>query len=204
MVPHDPAGLIKAHGGDEAFIKNLDELFVAEGDLGAEAPPDVAGMIGQYGHGNEPNHHIPYLYAYAGQQWKTASRIRQIQAEYYTDQPDGYCGNEDCGQMSAWHVMSALGFYQVAPSDGQFVFGSPLFTKATIKLPGGKTFTINAPKCSEKNLYIASAKLNGKAYTKSYISYADIMNGGTLTLNMAAKPNKKFGLKASDRPVAAR
>jgi len=203
MVPQDPNGLIKAHGGDEAFIKNLDELFVAEGDLGEGAPPDVAGMIGQYGHGNEPNHHIPYLYAYAGQQWKTASWVRHVQENLYTDQPNGLCGNEDCGQMSAWHIMSALGFYQVTPSEGQFVFGSPLFTKATIKLPGGKTFTINAPKNSAKNIYIKSAKLNGKNYSKTYIDYSDIMNGGTLTLNMSDKPNKKFGAKPADRPVAA-
>lgn len=204
MVPQDPDGLVQVHGGDEAFIKNLDELFVAEGDLGEGAPPDVSGMIGQYAHGNEPNHHIPYLYAYAGQQWKTASWIRRIQEQFYTDQPDGYCGNEDCGQMSAWHVMSALGFYQVTPSDGQFVVGSPLFTKATIKLPNGKTFTINAPKNSAKNVYVSSAKLNGKSYSKSYITYSDIMNGGTLTLNMSDKPNKKFGAKQTDRPVAAK
>lgn len=204
MVPQDPDGLVKIHGGDEPFIKNLDELFVAEGDLGEGAPPDVSGMIGQYAHGNEPNHHIPYLYAYAGAQWKTAARIRQIQDKFYFDRPEGYCGNEDCGQMSAWHVMSAIGFYQVTPSDGQYVMGSPLFKKATIKLPNGKTFTVNAPKCSDKNLYITSAKLNGKNYTKSYITYSDIMNGGTLTLNMAAKPNKKFGASVKDRPVAAK
>ena len=204
MVPQDPDGLVKLHGSDEAFIKNLDELFVAQGDLGEGAPPDVSGMIGQYAHGNEPNHHIPYMYAYAGAQYKTAEKIREIQNTQYTDQPDGYCGNEDCGQMSAWHVMSALGFYQVNPSNGVFVFGSPLFKKATINLPGGKTFTITAPNNSDKNIYINNVKLNGKAYAKAYVTYEDIMKGGTLNFNMSAKPNKKFGKDAKNRPTSAR
>ncbi len=161
-------------------------------------------MIGQYAHGNEPNHHIPYLYAYAGAQYKVAEKIRMIQETQYTDQPDGYCGNEDCGQMSAWHVMSALGFYQVNPSNGVFVMGTPLFKKATINLPGGKTFVVNAPKVSEQNFYIQSAKLNGKAYQKSFITYSDIMNGGEITFQMAAKANKKFGQAPEHRPVSAR
>lgn len=204
MVPQDPDGLVKLHVSDEAFIKNLDELFVAEGDLGEGAPPDVSGLIGQYAHGNEPNHHIPYLYAYAGAQWKTAEKIREIQETQYTDQPNGYCGNEDCGQMSAWHVMSALGFYQVNPSNGVFVLGSPLFTKATIHTPGGNTFTITAPQNSDKNIYIQSAKLNGKAYANSFITYLDIMKGGRLDLTMGAKPNKNFGKAPQNRPVSAR
>lgn len=204
MVPQDPDGLVALHGSDEAFIKNLDELFIAEGDLGEGAPPDVSGMIGQYAHGNEPNHHIPYLYAYAGAQWKVAEKVRMIQETQYTDQPDGYCGNEDCGQMSAWHVMSALGFYQVNPSNGIFVMGSPLFKKATINLPGGKKFVIDAPKNSDKNIYIQGAKLNGSNYQNSFITYDDIMKGGSLTLQMAAKPNKKFGQAKANRPVSAR
>lgn len=204
MVPQNPDGLVALHGSDEAFIKNLDELFVAEGDLGEGAPPDVSGMIGQYAHGNEPNHHIPYLYAYAGAQYKTAEKIRHIQETQYTDRPDGYCGNEDCGQMSAWHVMSALGFYQVNPSNGIFVLGSPQFTKATINIPNGRKFTITAPKNSERNIYIQSAKLNGKAYANSFITYDDIMKGGTLNLSMSAKPNKKFGSNPKNRPVSAK
>lgn len=203
MVPQDPDGLVRLHGSDEAFIKNLDELFVAEGDLGEGAPPDVSGMIGQYAHGNEPCHHIPYLYAYAGAQWKTAEKVRHIQETQYTDQPDGYCGNEDCGQMSAWHVMSALGFYQVNPSNGVFVLGSPLFTKATITLPGGDKFVITAPQNSDKNIYIQSAKLNGKSYSNSFITYLDIMKGGSLELTMGAKPNKNFGKAPQNRPVSA-
>lgn len=204
MVPQDPDGLVALHGSDAAFITNLDSLFVVEGDLGEGAPDDVSGMIGQYAHGNEPCHHVPYMYAYAGAQWKTAEKVRMIQETQYTDKPDGYCGNEDCGQMSAWHVMSALGFYQVNPSNGVFVMGSPIFTKATINMPNGKKFVINAPKNNAKNIYIQSAKLNGKAYQNSYVTYKDIVNGGTLTLQMSAKPNKNFGKAPKNRPVSAK
>lgn len=204
MVPQNPEGLVALHGGDAPFVKNLDSLFVAEGDLGEGAPPDVSGMIGQYAHGNEPNHHIPYLYVYAGAQYKTAAMIREIQKKFYLDQPEGYPGNEDCGQMSAWHVMSALGFYQVNPSNGVFVFGSPLFTKTTVHIPGGKPFTVIAQNNNAKNIYIKSAKLNGKAYTKSYITYDDIMKGGTLEFVMSASPNKNFGKAQKDRPVSAK
>lgn len=114
-------------GGDEGFTKKLDEFYVAEGDLGEYAAPDISGLIGQYAHGNEPSHHVAYLYAFAGQQWKTAEKVRYIMDNFYTDQPDGIIGNEDCGQMSAWYILSSMGFYQVNPCNGVFVFGSPLF-----------------------------------------------------------------------------
>ncbi|MBP1538861.1 MAG: GH92 family glycosyl hydrolase [Prevotella sp.] len=204
MVPQDPDGLVRMHGSDDAFIKNLDELFVAEGDLGPGAPPDVSGMVGQYAHGNEPCHHIPYMYVYAGAQWKTAALVRKLQKQFYTAEPDGYSGNEDCGQMSAWHVMSALGMYQVNPSNGVFVLGSPSFRKATIHLSNGKTFTVSAPANSEANVYIKSARLNGKNHTRAFLTYDEIMRGGTLELTMSATPNKKFGTKTADRPVSAR
>ena len=203
MVPQCPEGLVCLHGSDEAFISNLDSLFIAEGDLGEGAPPDVSGMVGQYAHGNEPNHHIPYLYVYAGAQWKTAYWVRTLQEKFYTDEPDGYCGNEDCGQMSAWHILSALGFYQVNPSNGVFVFGSPLFTRATIRLPQGKTFTIEAPKNSADNIYIQSVRLNGKVRPEAYITYEDIMKGGHLLMNMGSKPNRKFGTATAHRPKSA-
>ena len=203
MVPQSPDRFIALHGGDKQFITNLDSLFVAEGDLGEGAPPDVSGLIGQYAHGNEPAHHVPYMYAYAGVQYKTAERVRSLQKDMYTDQPDGYCGNEDCGQMSAWHVMSALGFYQVNPSNGVFVFGSPSFGKVSLNLSNGKKFTVVANGNSDKNVYIKSVTLNGKAYTKSYITYGDIMRGGTLTFTMSSKPNKSFGAAKKDRPVSA-
>ncbi len=204
MVPQNPEGLIGLHGGDEAFISNLDEFFTTEGDLGEGAPPDVSGMTGQYAHGNEPSHHIPYLYAYAGAQYRTAEMVRRMQQTQYTDEPEGYPGNEDCGQMSAWHVMSALGFYQVNPSNGIFVLGSPLFTEATISLPGGKKFTVMAEGNSPENIYIKSATLNGRSYTKSYITYEDIMRGGTLRLKMSSKPDMSFGRAQKDRPKSAR
>lgn len=203
MVPQDPEGLITLHGGDQKFITNLDSLFIAEGDLGEGAPPDVSGMIGQYAQGNEPNHHIPYLYTYAGAQYKTAERVRMLQQRFYKDEPDGYAGNEDCGQMSAWHIMSALGFYQVNPSNGVYVFGSPLFKRASIRLPHGKKFVITAPNNSNRNIYIQSAKLNGRPYQKAFITYSDIMQGGTLEFRMGSKPNKRFGQAQADRPVSA-
>lgn len=203
MIPQSPDRLIALHGSDKAFINNLDSLFVVEGDLGEGAPPDISGMIGQYAHGNEPAHHVPYMYAYAGAQYKTASWVRKLQEKFYTDEPDGYCGNEDCGQMSAWHVMSALGFYQVNPSNGVFVFGSPSFSKAKVNLSNGKTFTVIAKGNSDKNVYIKSAKLNGKAYQNSYITYEDIMRGGTLEFVMSSTPNKNFGKAKQHRPVSA-
>lgn len=200
FVPQHPEGLIELMGGDERFVGKLDSLFVAQGDMGEHASADISGLIGMYAHGNEPSHHVAYLYAYAGQQWKTAEKISYIQRNFYTDQPEGIIGNEDCGQMSAWHVLSALGFYQVNPSNGIFVFGSPLFEKVTVKLPQGKTFTVEASSVSPDNKYIQSVRLNGEPYTKSYISYGDIMKGGTLTFEMGSQPNKAFGSDAADRP----
>ncbi len=204
MVPQDPEGLIALHGSDEAFIKNLDELFVAEGFHGDDVPPDVTGIVGQYAHGNEPVHHIPYLYAYAGAQWKTAERVRMLQEKFYTDDPDGYCGNEDCGQMSAWHIMSALGLFQVNPSNGIYVIGSPSFTNATIHLEEGKEFKIIAHDNNDKNVYVKSAKLNGKNYRLTYLTYQDIMKGGTLELFMSHTPNKDYGASDKYRPYSAR
>ena len=200
FVPQHPEGLISLMGGDERFVGKLDSLFVAEGDMGEHASADISGLIGMYAHGNEPSHHVAYLYAYAGQQWKTAEKVSYIQHNFYTDQPEGIIGNEDCGQMSAWHVLSALGLYQVNPSNGIFVFGSPRFEKVTINLPEGKTFTVEAPAASKDNKYIQSVRLNGELYTKSYISYEDIMKGGTLSFEMGREPNKAFGADVADRP----
>lgn len=200
FVPQHPEGLISLMGGDDRFVSKLDSLFVAEGDMGEQASADISGLIGMYAHGNEPSHHVAYLYVYAGQQWKTAEKVSYIQHNFYTDRPDGIIGNEDCGQMSAWHVLSALGFYQVNPSHGVYVFGSPLFEKVTVNLPEGKTFTIEAPAVSKDNKYIQSVRLNGVSYPKSYITYEDIMKGGTLTFEMGNKPNKLFGTAPADRP----
>jgi alpha-1,2-mannosidase, putative len=200
FVPQDPEGLIDLFGGDEKFTAKLDEFFVIKGDMGEQASIDITGLIGMYAHGNEPSHHVAYLYAFAGQQWKTAEKVRYILTNFYTNKPDGLIGNEDCGQMSAWYVMSSMGFYPVNPSNGVYVFGSPLFDKVTIKLPAGKTFTVEAINNSNENIYIQSVELNGKAYSKSYINHKDIMNGGTLKFVMGNTPNYKFGAAMSDRP----
>ncbi|MDP4209034.1 MAG: GH92 family glycosyl hydrolase [Bacteroidota bacterium] len=200
LVPQDVEGLIKLFDGENAFISKLDSLFVVKGDLGKNAPPDISGLVGQYAQGNEPSHHITYLYAYAGQQWKTAGKTRYIMRELYSDKSDGLCGNEDCGQMSAWYIFSAMGFYPVNPANSAFVFGSPLFSSITIKVPGGKQFMLKANNNSTQNIYIQSARFNGKPYTKSFITYKEIMQGGTLEFEMGATPNKKFGAGANDRP----
>lgn len=200
FVPQHPEGMIELLGGDDLFISKLDSLFIVEGDMGEEASADISGLIGQYAHGNEPSHHVVYLYPYAGQQWKTAEKVRFIQDNFYTANHDGVIGNEDCGQMSAWHILSALGFYQVNPSNGVFVFGSPSFDEATIKLPEGKTFTVIAEDNTKDNMYIQSVELNGQPYDKSFITYDDIMKGGTLKFYMGAQPNKEFGASESSRP----
>lgn len=200
LVPQDVEGLISQFGGEKPFTQKLDSLFIVQGDLGAEASPDISGLIGQYAHGNEPSHHIAYLYAYVGQQWKTAEKIRYILENRYFDKPAGLSGNEDCGQMSAWYILSSLGFYQVNPAGACFVFGSPSFDKATIALPAGKKFTLDVHKTGTNNVYIQSVKLNGQAYTHSFITYKDIMAGGILEFTMGDTPNKAFGVNEQDRP----
>ncbi len=200
LVPQDPEGLIALLGGEKPFLNKLDSLFSISSELEEGASSDISGLIGQYAHGNEPSHHITYLYAYAGEQFKTADKVRYIMNELYTDQPDGLCGNEDCGQMSAWYVMSSMGFYPVNPSNGAYVFGSPLFGEASINLPANKKFTIKANNNSDKNIYIQSATLNGLEYTKSFITHKDILKGGELTFEMGARPNPNFGKSIQDRP----
>ena len=200
LVPQDPEGLIELLGGDEKYTEKLDELFSMSSELGEEASMDITGMIGQYAHGNEPSHHTTYMYAYSGQPYKIADKVRYINNELYTDKPDGLSGNEDCGQMSAWHIFSSLGFYPVNPSNGAYVFGSPLFDKASIALPENKKFTIIAKENSDHNIYIQSVELNGKDYKYSYITHKDIVQGGELIFNMGPKPNKNFGKEKEFRP----
>jgi predicted alpha-1,2-mannosidase len=199
LVPHDVHGLIKLFGGEKPFLARLDTLFLVNGDLGKNAAPDISGLIGQYAHGNEPSHHILYLYAYAGQQWKSAPLIRKTLCTLYTTQKDGLSGNEDVGQMSAWYVLSSLGLYQVEPAGGKYVFGSPLMDEATVNVGGGKTFRIVAHGNSDRNIYIQSVRLNGKPYVKSYIGYPDIVAGGTLEFTMGPKPST-FGSGLGARP----
>lgn len=200
LVPQDPEGLIRLFGSEEAFLTKLDRLFSMSSDLGEGASMDISGLIGQYAHGNEPGHHITYLYAFAGQQWKTAQKVRQIMETMYNDTPEGLCGNEDCGQMSAWYVLSAMGFYPVHPANGVYVLGSPETDAATIRLATGKTFTVRAANNSRENIYIQSAVYNGKPYTKGYITHQMIMDGGELVLEMGSHPNEAFAAKPADRP----
>ena len=200
LVPHDPQGLIDLFGSEQAFIEKLDKMFVTEFIRGENASVDITGLIGQYAHGNEPGHHTTYLYAYAGQQWKTAEKIREITTTLYADDPDGLSGNEDCGQMSSWYVLSSMGMYPVNPAAGVYVFGSPLFDRATIQLDGGKSFTISAVNNSKENLYIQSVKLNGQSYNKTYIKHGDLMAGGELEFQMGSAPNKSFGSAKDSRP----
>ena len=187
LVPQDLKGLMDCLGGRNATLAQLDSLFTAPEKVGPEAPPDITGLIGQYVHGNEPSHHIAYFYTMLGQPWKTADLVRKILSEQYGTGYDGLAGNEDVGQMSAWYVLSSLGFYQVEPACQRFWFGSPLFRKAEIAVSGG-TFTIEAPATSDTNRYIQRIFLNGKLYTKPYIDFADIDAGGTLRFEMGAKP----------------
>ena len=199
LVPHDVKGLINLFGSDKAFMSKLDSLFFVEGWAGDNASPDMSGMTGQYAHGNEPSHHVIYMYNYAGRPDKAAPLLRKMLNEMYLDQPDGLSGNEDVGQMSAWYILSSVGLYQVDPVGGRFVIGSPLFDKATVNVGGGKTFTVVAKNNSDKNIYVQSARLNGKTLKNSYVDFNDIRRGGTLELVMGPKPSK-WATAAACRP----
>ncbi|WP_417091021.1 GH92 family glycosyl hydrolase [Leyella stercorea] len=199
LVPHDVKGLINLFGSDKAFISKLDSLFFVEGWAGDNASPDMSGMTGQYAHGNEPSHHVIYMYNYAGRPDKAAPLLRKMLNEMYLDQPDGLSGNEDVGQMSAWYILSSVGLYQVDPVGGRFVIGSPLFDKATVNVGAGKTFTVVAKNNSDRNIYVQSARLNGKTLKNSYIEFNDIRHGGTLELVMGPKPSK-WGAAPACRP----
>jgi predicted alpha-1,2-mannosidase len=202
FVPQDVNGLIALYGGDEKFANKLDDLFSQPSVNDNSQSLDVTGLIGQYAHGNEPSHQVAYLYAYAGRAYKTQERVRDIMSTLYSDTRDGLCGNEDCGQMSAWYVLSALGFYPVNPADGTYVVGSPLFDRAAITLPNGKVFIIKANGVSDARRYIQSATLNGKPYDFSFIAHRDVMNGGELVFVMGEKPFS-WGCAADARPVSA-
>jgi len=201
FVPQDVAGLVSLHGSEEIFETKLDSLFSIKETLkGENVSPDISGLIGQYAHGNEPSHHIAYLYNYIGKQWKTAERVRMILNSMYTDKPDGLSGNEDCGQMSAWYVLSSIGFYPVNPADGNYVIGSPMFNRVEFALDNGKTFTVIAKNNSDENRYIQKAILNGKELKRTFFKHSEITNGGTLEFTMGNKPNKAWGHNSGDYP----
>ena len=200
LAPQDVPGLVQLLGGKEVFNARLDSFFVLAPKDNSEVLVDLTGIIGQYAHGNEPSHHIAYLYALSGQQWKTAEKVRHIMKEFYHDDPDGVIGNEDCGQMSAWYIFSSLGFYPVFPASQEYVIGSPLFDQATIRLPEGKKFTVKAVNNSPENIYIQEVELNGHKQLKSTISHQEIVNGGVLRIVMGNVPNKKIGAYVEQNP----
>jgi len=201
-VPQDVNGLIMLHGGKEKFINKLDQLFNESTQTTGREQADITGLIGQYAHGNEPSHHIAYLYAYAGAAWKTQEMTHRIMTEMYNETDSGLCGNEDCGQMSAWYVMSAMGLYPVCPGSEDYIIGSPIFKKITIHLENGKNFIINAKGVSKQNFYIQSAQLNGKKYSKSFLNYTNLINGGNIGFVMDSRPNKDWGKGEGNEPLS--
>ena len=197
-VPHDVQGLINLMGGRKKFIDKLNELFSTEIPLYRKFDflkqfPDMTGLIGMYSHGNEPTWHITYLYNYAGAPWMTQKRVRDIMNIWYSAEPLGMCGDEDFGEMSSWYVLSAMGFYTVCPGQPVYDIDSPLFEKITIDIGNDKTFVIEAKNVSAKNKYIQSAILNNRSLNKPWFEHSDIVNGGTLVLNMGPRPNTKWG-----------
>jgi len=200
FAPQDPYGLINLLGGEDAFIKKLDEFFNTKVPI--KGPPDITGLIGQYAHGNEPSHHIAYFYIYARMPWKTQELVRKIMDTLYGTTPDGLCGNEDCGQMSAWYIFSSLGFYPFCPGTPIYVIGSPIWKKAVIHLPNGKDFIIEAENVSRENIYIQELYLNGSPLNRLWLSHEEIIRGGILSFKMGNKPNKELGTKFEILPPA--
>lgn len=208
-VFHDPQGLIDLMGGQKQFVSMLDSVFVIPGSRGMESRSMIHEMremqvmdMGQYAHGNQPIQHMVYLYNYAGEPWKAQYWAREIIDKLYAATPDGYCGDEDNGQTSAWYVFSSLGFYPLCPGSNEYIVGSPLFKSVKIKLDNGKEIVITATNNSKENRYISDMKLNGKVYTKNYLTHEDLMKGATINVNMSASPNKKRGVEKSDFPYS--
>ena len=209
-VFHDPQGLMDLMGGREVFVQMLDSVFAVPplfddsyyGQVIHEIREMQVMNMGNYAHGNQPIQHMIYLYNYAGEPWKAQYWLRQVMDRMYTPNPDGYCGDEDNGQTSAWYVFSSLGFYPVCPGTSQYIIGAPLFKKATLHFENGKTLEINAPQNSAENIYIESMKLNGQTYTKNYLDYNDLMKGGVWYVEMGDTPNKTRGTQASDLPYS--
>jgi predicted alpha-1,2-mannosidase len=200
FVPHDAAALVEAMGGEEAFVRRLDELFEQDTVIhGANASADISGLIGQYAHGNEPSHHIAYLYSWAGYPERTGERVRQILDTQYRADPDGLAGNEDCGQMSAWYVFSALGFYPADPSSGVYVLGVPRFDSAVLRVERG-TFVVRAIRTGPEDRYVRAVRLNGKPWPLTYVRHADLAAGGSLEFEMAPEPDPTWGRALWSRP----
>ncbi|MBE0638267.1 MAG: GH92 family glycosyl hydrolase, partial [Bacteroidales bacterium] len=202
FVPQDISGLMELMGGREKFIERLDQMFAESSQTTGRHQADITGLIGQYAHGNEPSHHMAYLYNYAGQPWKTQEVVREIMDDLYTHHPDGLCGNEDCGQMSAWYVLSAMGFYPVTPGANLYAIGSPVMDKVTIRLENGNEFVIEAKNLFTENKYIQTATYNGHVWPNSFITHQMIMDGGYLVFEMGKNPNKSWGAAESEFPVS--
>ena len=193
-VPHDVTGLIDMMGGEVQFTAKLDSLFTMSSEItGENVSVDISGLIGQYAHGNEPSHHVAYLYNYAGAPWKSQERVTEILTTQYSDRPDGLCGNDDCGQMSAWYIFSALGFYPVNPAEGRYALGRPLHEESVIQLPDEKTFTVKAENLNVDNIYVQSVTINGEELEKPFISHKQITDGGEMVFVMGKIPNKDWG-----------
>lgn len=202
-VPQDVAGLAAAHGGEDKLLARLDAVFDAKVDPKIfEHMEDITGLIGWYAHGNEPSHHVAYLYAYTGQPWRTQARLGNIMKTQYAPRPDGLAGNDDLGQMSAWYVFTALGFYPVAPGSNEYVIGRPFMPRATLNLPNGKRFTVVADGLDDAHLYIGTATLNGKPLERAFLRHDEIMAGGELRFTMQAQPNKTWATNPSQRPYS--
>lgn len=205
-VPHDVRGLINLMGGNEDFLTKLDTLFMEQPGSAefAEGSEDILGRIGEYWHGNEPAHHVAYLYDYAGQPWKTQKLIRRIVDSFYGNKPNSLCGNDDCGQMSAWYLFNTMGFYPVAPASNTFAIGSPCAKQVTMRLADGKKFVSKAENFSKENVFIKSATLNGNPWNKTYITWDDIKNGGELKFVMDSKPNMSWGMGGTPKSVSSK
>jgi predicted alpha-1,2-mannosidase len=197
FVPHDVPGLMRLFGGRERFVAKLDNLFTSTEGLKQLSANDQRGCIGDYWHGNEPSHHIIYLYCYAGQPWKAAERLRQVVTTQYGNQPDSLCGNDDCGQMSAWYVFTCMGFYPVAPASGYYVLGAPQLPRAIMHLSNGKDLGVTAEDLSEKNLYVQSVRVNGKAWNTPFLPHREIARGGKIVFQMGPHPNKSWATEAA-------
>jgi predicted alpha-1,2-mannosidase len=199
-VQHDVQGLINLFGGNNIFTAKLDTFFEMSPNITPPKYVGVVGTIGQYVHGNQPSHHVAYLYDYAGEPWKTQQRTRQVTEELYRTGPGGLCGNEDMGSLSSWYVLSAMGFYPVTPGSPSYTIGSPLFREVTIETGNKKIFTIQARNNSVSNKYIQSATLNGHPFDRTWISHKEITDGGILIFEMGPEPNKKWGIKPEAAP----
>ena len=199
FVPHDVAGHMAALGGEPAFARRLDALFAAPSVTTGREQADISGLLGQYAHGNEPSHHMAYLYTFAGQPWKTQALVDRLRREMYAAKPDGLVGNEDCGQMSAWYVLSALGFYSVTPGRAEYVVAAPLFPRATLHLPNGRDFVVSR---RGEGPYVQSARLEGRRFARTALAHHAIVDGGELEFVMGAAPNEKWGSEDGARPRA--